>query len=93
MLIELEPFKPTFSRCWVTGGFDEFIEAVKAYGVSHSGTGHSLSVDDSNTNGKDTDGIRRVWVYCTCGHKRLILGPPDADDSMEPIFPPLPRVH
>ena len=88
MVIELEPAKPTFSRGWVTGGRADFLDAAKRYAAQHQGDGHALSVEDSFDNGKDTDGIHRVWICCDCGHKRLLLGPLDGR-PMRPIFPRL----
>ena len=95
MLIELEPAKPGFSRAWVTGGFDDFIDAVKRFAALHHGNGHDVTVGECecdyaahNPVHGCADGIRRVWVYCECGQKRLVLGPPDGRD-MEPIIPRL----
>jgi len=96
MLIELEPAKPNFSRGWVTDGFDDFIDAVKRFAAAHHGTGHDVTVGDcecdyaAHDHGVHgcADGIRRVWVYCECGQKRLVLGPVNGGE-MEPLFPRL----
>src|SRR5262249_40567559 len=93
MLIELEPAKPNFSRGWVTGGFDDFIDAVKRFAALHDrcGDGRHVTVSECDCDSHArllgcSDGVRRVWAYCDCGCKRLILGPPNGGD-MKPLFP------
>jgi hypothetical protein len=79
MLVELEPAKPGFDRYWVTNGFDDFLKAARGWEETHVRCGDGfttahLSVDE---HAAGSDGVRRVWFYCTCGRQRLVLGPPD----------------
>jgi len=97
-LIELEPAKPTFTRVWVTEGFDDFRRAADLFEKAHAGCGvrykwffgpHSTTHLDVTERTSPIDGIRRVWFYCVCGRQRLAFGPPDG----RPMAPPFARVQ
>ena len=97
MLIELEPAKPNFSRCWATDGGEDFKEAGECWESSHMrcGDGRTTKHLRFRSNDDAADGLYRMWFFCDgCDRQRLILGPPD-DPDMEPVFPRLQvsRVH
>jgi hypothetical protein len=89
MLIELEKAKPNFDRWWVTGGFDDFLQAARRWEAMHRSCGDGLTTahlwNDDDEIGSDD--VRRVWFHCdACERRLLVLGPPTGRE-MRPLFP------
>jgi len=86
MLIELAPERG-FERGWVNGGFEDFLDEARRWAQQHLDCGDRASPTHLSVEDKvDRAGVRRLWLYCACGHRRVVLGP-EAGGDMAPLFP------